>query len=47
MTKYSGLLGKLEPGDNVMADGVFDIAGTSPSQVTLNIAPFKGGRDIS
>ena len=45
LTKCSGLLAKLEPGDNIMADRGFDIADISPSGVTLNIPPFKGGRD--
>ena len=39
------MLEKLEPGDNTMADRGFDIADISPSGVTLNIPPFKGGRD--
>ena len=44
LTKFSGLLKKLEPGDN-MADRGFDIADVLPSGVTLNIPPFRGGRD--
>ena len=45
MTKCSGLLEKLEPGDNIMIDSGFNIADIFPSAVTLSIPPFKGGRD--
>ena len=45
LTKCSGLLGKLEAGDNIMADRWFDIADILPSGVTLNIPPFKGARN--
>ena len=44
LTKFSGLLEKLGSGDNI-ADRGFDIADILPSQVTLNIPPFKGARD--
>ena len=37
----SGLLGKLEPGDN-MADKGLDVTDIFPSGVTLNIPRFKG-----
>ena len=43
--KISGLLEKLEPRDNIMIDRVFDIADILQSRVTLNIPPFKAGRD--
>ena len=45
LTKCSGLLEKLEPGDNIMADRRFEIADILPSGATVNIPPFKGGRD--
>ena len=45
LTKCSGLLEKLEPGDNIMVDRGFDIADILPSGVTLNIPPFKGARN--
>ena len=45
LTKCSGLLEKLEPGDNITADRRFDIADILPSGPTLNIPPFKGGRN--
>ena len=41
LTKCSGLLEKLEPVDNNMADWGFDIPDILPSRVTLNILPFK------
>ena len=45
LTKCSGLLEELEPGDNIMTDRGLDIADILPSVVTLNILPFKGGTD--
>ena len=45
LTKCSDLLEKLEPGDNIMADRGFVIVGILSSGVTLNIPPFKGGKD--
>ncbi|XP_066304508.1 putative nuclease HARBI1 [Branchiostoma lanceolatum] len=45
ITKDSGLLDKLQAGDNVMADRGFEIADILPQGVTLNIPPFKGSRD--
>ena len=45
LTKCSCLLEKLELGDNSMADRGFDITDIFPSGVTLNISPFKRGRD--
>ena len=40
-----GLLEKLELGDNIVAERGFNNADVLPSGVTLNIPPFKGGRD--
>ena len=45
LTKCSGLIEKLEPGDKIIAHSGFDIAYILPSGITLNIPPFKGGRD--
>ena len=45
MTRCSGLLEKLEPRDNIMADRGFDIADILPSGVTLNIPPSIGRRE--
>lgn len=44
ITKESGVLNMLEPGDNVMADRGFEIADILPAEVALNIPPFKGSR---
>ncbi|XP_066285064.1 uncharacterized protein [Branchiostoma lanceolatum] len=44
ITRDSGVLDLLEPGDNVMADRGFDITDILPPGVTLNIPPFKGDR---
>ena len=40
----SGLLQHLKPGDNVMADGGFEITNILPPGVGLHIPPFKGAR---
>ena len=45
LTKCSGLLEKLETGDNSMADRGLDIADILLSGVTLNIPPSKRERD--
>ena len=45
ITRLSGVLSLLEPGDNVMADRGFIIADILPQGVTLNIPPFKGSRE--
>ena len=45
LTNCSGLLEKLETGDNIMADRGLDIADVLLSGVTLNIPPFKGEID--
>jgi hypothetical protein len=42
--KDCGILGILEPGDDVMADRGFDIENLMPEGVTLNIPPFMGDR---
>ena len=43
LTKSTGLLEKLEPGDNIMVDRGFDIADILLPGVTINIPPFKRG----
>ena len=45
ITKESGVLSLLDPGDNVMADRGFDIESIMPTGVSLNIPPFLGGRE--
>ncbi|KAI8514530.1 hypothetical protein Bbelb_071210 [Branchiostoma belcheri] len=45
ITRDSGVLDLLEPGDNVMADRGFEITDILPPGVSLNIPPFKGERD--
>lgn len=42
ITKQSGILDLLEPGDNIMADKGFIIDDILPRGVTLNIPPFRG-----
>ena len=44
IVKDCGILGILEPGDDVMADRGFDIENLMPEGVTLNIPPFMGDR---
>ena len=44
ITQKSGFLQYLKPGDNVMADRVFEITDILPPGVGLNIPPFKGAR---
>lgn len=41
ISKQSGILGLLEPGDNIMEDNGFIIHDILPRSVTLNIPPFK------
>lgn len=45
ITRESGVLDLLEPGDNVMVDRGFDISGIVPAGVTVNMPPFLAGRD--
>ena len=45
ITRESGVLGLLEPGDNVMVDCGFDISNIVPNGVTVNMPPFLAGRD--
>ena len=45
ITRESGVLDLLEPGDNVMVDRGFDISGIVPAGVTVNIPPFLAGSD--
>ncbi|XP_006815646.1 uncharacterized protein LOC102808338 [Saccoglossus kowalevskii] len=44
ITRKSGLCNLLDPGDNVMADRGFEIKSILPTNVDLNIPPFKGTR---
>lgn len=45
ITKESGVLNFLQPGDNVMCDRGFEIKDILPAGVTLNIPPFKLNRN--
>ena len=45
LTKDSGILSHLEPGDQLMADRGFDIEDDMPEGVILNIPAFMDGRD--
>ena len=46
ITKDSGILPLLEPGDQIMANRGFDIADDLPCGVTLNIPAFLNGNDL-
>ena len=45
ITRESGVLELLQPGDNVMVDRGFDISGIVPAGVTVNMPPVLAGRD--
>ena len=45
ITRGSGVLNLLEPGDNVMVDRGFDILDIAPNGVIVNMLPFLAGRD--
>ena len=45
ITRESGVLDLLEPGDNVMVDHGFDISGIVPAGVTVNMPPFLARSD--
>ena len=45
ITQESGVLGLLEPGDNVTVDRGFDISNIVPNSVTVNMPPFLAGCD--
>ncbi len=45
ITKRSGLLSLLQPGDSIMADRGFDIGSILPEGTNVNIPPFLGGRE--
>ena len=45
ITRESGVLDLLEPGDNVMVDRGFDISNIVPNGVSVNMPPFLAGRE--
>ena len=45
ITRGSGVLNLLEPGDNVMVDRGFDISDIVSNGVVVNMPPFLAGRD--
>ena len=45
ITRESGVLDLLDPGDNVMVDRGFDISNIVPNGVSVNMPPFLAGRD--
>ena len=45
ITRVSGVLDLLEPGDNVMMDRGFDIFNIVPDGVSVNMPPFLAGRE--
>ena len=45
ITRGSGVLNLLEPGDNVMVDRGFDISDIVPNGIIVNMPPFLAGRD--
>ena len=45
ITRESGVLDLLQPGDNVMVDHGFDISNVVPDGVTVNMPPFLAGRE--
>ena len=45
ITRGSGVLNLLEPGDNVMVDRGFDISDIVSNGVIVNMPPFLAGRD--
>ena len=45
ITRESGVLDLLEPGDNVMVDRGFDISNIVPDGVSVNMPPFLAGRE--
>ena len=45
ITRESGVLDLLQPGDNVMVDRGFDISNVVPDGVTVNMPPFLAGRE--
>ena len=45
ITRESGVLDLLEPGDNVLVDRGFDILGIVPAGATVNMPSFLAGHD--